>query len=206
MKVKGSKDVSICGSPFDLSVIDGNSLSRPLFFFTPLTHYFFLIADNRVEVNLRNYCSMPDWNEEVSQILLKFSLERKIFTYFLSYFCLIYISFFTAKSHRRIFEEIGFDQVVKMGDYTEIPVLQNMANVFNNLIQLDQNKVKMIKEGGTSFISTLVKLVKDKSLGEYPDLENFLSRGLAYLSEQPKTTMSVISSFGAEIFLHLLTR
>eukprot|EP01091_Cochliopodium_minus_P017224 TRINITY_DN6687_c0_g1_i1.p1 TRINITY_DN6687_c0_g1~~TRINITY_DN6687_c0_g1_i1.p1 ORF type:complete len:1044 (-),score=244.24 TRINITY_DN6687_c0_g1_i1:15-3146(-) len=165
LKLKGSKDVSISGSPFQLTVID---------------------ADNRVEVDLKEYCSKPDWNEEVSQILLNFSLEPK--------------------NHRRIFEEIGFENVVKMCDYSDITILRNMAEVFTNLIDLDQNKVKMIKEGGTVFLSTLVKLVKDITIGEYNELENFLARGLAYLCEQPCMMEDILPTFGTEIFVHLLFR
>ena len=112
---------------------------------------------------------------------------------------------FTAKNHRRIFEEIGFENVVQICNFTETQILQNMANVFTNLIQLDQNKVKMIKEGGVNFLKTLVNLVKDKSIGEFLDLENFLSRGLAYLCEQPLTLVNVLNDFGTEIFVYLLT-
>ena len=128
------------------------------------------------------------------------------FIFFFFFFLFYFDFFFLAKNHRRIFEEIGFENVVKMCKYKETQVLKNMANVFLNLIQLDQNKVKMIKDGGILFLSTLVNLVKDSTLGEFPELENFLSRGIAYLCEQPHTIDEIVPKFGTEIFIYLLSR
>ena len=108
--------------------------------------------------------------------------------------------------HRRIFEEIGINSIIKMCSYQTPKVRENMCNVLINLIQLDQNKVNLIRNGGIEILKTVANLLTVNPVGVFPDLENFLARSLAFLCEQPSTMPSVLSNFGSNIFLFLLTR
>ena len=93
-----------------------------------------------------------------------------------------------------------------MCETNDARVLKYLSHVFLNLIQHDQNKVKMTSDGGTLFIDTLIKIVKDETLGEFPELLSFLSRGITYLCEDQNHISIVLKNFNIEFLLFLMTK
>lgn len=118
-------------------------------------------VDNRAEVQLSRKCLDDDWNYEMSLVLKKFSEEPE--------------------SHRRMFEEIGLHSILQMVRYKDERISNNIACCLENLLMIDQNKVRMVSEGSIELIR---KLAEISARVQKPELVRFMGKVLALLVEQ----------------------
>jgi hypothetical protein len=92
-------------------------------------------VDNRAEVTLSDQCLDESWSLEMSAVLRDFSKEPE--------------------AHRRIFDEIGLRTILEMTRFKDQRIQENLATCLENLLFIDQNKVRMVSEGAIELVRDL---------------------------------------------------
>ena len=140
-------------------------------------------VDNRAEVKLASMCLEESWSLEISIVLLGLSRE--------------------AEAHRRIFEEIGLPAILQMVRYRDERIAENLAGTLENLLMIDQNKVRMVSEGSIELVRTLSELC---SRVHRPSLMSFMGKVLALLVEQDQLRSEVVLALGLNPIQRLLAQ
>ncbi len=138
-------------------------------------------VDNRAEVILHRKCLEENWSLEMSVVLLGFSREPE--------------------AHRRIFEEIGIVPLLQMARYKDERITENLAMCLENLLMIDQNKVRMVSECAVELVRTLADLC---SRVNKPELLRFMGKVLALLVEQDALRTEVVLALGIQPIQFLL--
>ena len=92
-------------------------------------------VDNRAEISIPKKILEENWSLEMSIVLVGFSREPE--------------------AHRRIFEEIGISQVLKMARYRDDRIAENLGTCLENLLMIDQNKVRIVSESAIELVRTI---------------------------------------------------
>ncbi len=85
------------------------------------------------------------------------------------------------EAHRRIFDEIGLRTILQMTRFKDQRIQENVATCLENLLKIDQNKVRMVSEGSIELVRKLADL---SSRVDRPELLRFMGKLLALLMEQ----------------------
>lgn len=92
-------------------------------------------VNNRAEVQIPKKILEENWSLEMSIVLVGFSREPE--------------------AHRRIFEEIGISQVLKLARYRDERITENLGTCLENLLMIDQNKVRILSECAVELLRTI---------------------------------------------------
>ena len=93
--------------------------------------------------------------------------------------------------------------VLYMRQYNDERIFYNMACCLENLISIDQNKVRLVADGGIDMVRMLLELAQrvDK-----PMLLHFMGRVLGLLVEQPFMRGEVVLTLGLTPIQFLLSQ
>lgn len=138
-------------------------------------------VDNRAEVTLSELCLEEAWSLEMSAVLRDFSAEPE--------------------AHRRIFEEIGLHTILQMTRFKDQRIQENVATCLENLLKIDQNKVRMVSEGAVELVRKLADL---STRVDRRELVRFMGKLLALLMEQRSLRGDVVTLLGTAPIQYLL--
>jgi hypothetical protein len=138
-------------------------------------------VDNRAEISIPKKILEESWSLEMSIVLVGFSREPE--------------------AHRRIFEEIGISQVLKMARYRDERIAENLGTCLENLLMIDQNKVRIVSECAVELVRTISDVCSRVSK---PELLRFMGKVLALLVEQEALRAEVVQALGIQPVQFLL--